>query len=133
MSYRIARVGELKVGNYVIVENEPSEIVSIEKSKPGKHGSAKARCVTVSLFDNTKRDFVNPVDATVQIPLVDKRSAQVLSLTPNSVQLMDLETYEIFDVALPKEEEILSKLKNGAEVSYWNIMGRYKIQRVKGA
>jgi translation initiation factor 5A len=46
---------------------------------------------------------------------------------------MDLETYEIFDVALPKEEEILSKLKNGAEVSYWNIMGRYKIQRVKGA
>ena len=133
MSYRIARVGELKVGNYVIVDNEPSEIVSIEKSKPGKHGSAKARCVAVSLFDNSKRDFVNPVDATVQIPLVDKRNAQVLSLTPDSIQLMDLETYDIFDVALPREEEIKSKLKAGAEVTYWDIMGRKKIMRVKGA
>lgn len=133
MSFRIARVGELKVGNYVLVDDEPSEIISIEHSKPGKHGSAKARCVAVSLFDNTKKDFVSPVDATVQIPVVDKRNAQVLSLTPNSVQLMDLETYEIFDVALPKEEDIKSKLRDGAEVSYWNIMGRFKIQRVKGS
>ena len=133
MSYRIVRVGELKVGNYVIVDNEPSEIISIEKSKPGKHGSAKMRCVAVSLFDNVKRDFVNPVDATIQVPVVDKRNGQVLSLSPSSVQMMDLETYEIFDLAMPKEEEVTSKLKEGAELTYWNIMGRIKIQRVKSS
>jgi translation initiation factor 5A len=133
MSYRNTRVGDLKVGNYVIVDDIPSEIVSIQKSKPGKHGSAKFRIVAVSLFDNSKRDFVNPVDATIQIPIVDKRNAQVLSMTPDSVQLMDLETYEIFDIPTPREGEIASKLKAGVEVNYWNIMGHNKIMRVKSA
>lgn len=126
-------MGELKVGNYVIVDDVPSEIVSIQKSKPGKHGSAKFRCVAVSLLDNSKRDFVSPTDATVQVPIVDKRSAQVLSLSLDSVQLMDLETYEVFETPMPSEKEVSSKLKAGAEVSYWNIMGRNKIIRVKGA
>ena len=133
VSYRNVRVGDLRVGNYVIVDDIPSEIVSIQKSKPGKHGSAKFRCVAVSLLDGSKRDFVNPVDANIQIPIVDKRNAQVLSMTPDSVQLMDLETYDIFDVPMPREGEIASKLKAGLEVSYWNIMGHNKIMRVKGA
>jgi len=133
VSYRNVRVGDLRVGNYVIVDDIPSEIVSIQKSKPGKHGSAKFRCVATSLLDGSKRDFVNPVDANIQIPIVDKRNAQVLSMTPDSVQLMDLETYDIFDVPMPREGEIASKLKAGAEVSYWNIMGHNKIMRVKGA
>ena len=133
MSYRIARVGYLKVGNYVIVDDEPCQIVSIQKSKPGKHGSAKFRCVATSLFDGSKRNFVSPVDANIQVPIVDKRSAQVLSLTPDTVQLMDLETYDVFEVKMPREEEIRSKLKEGAEVSYWKIMGSNKIMRVKGS
>ena len=133
MSYRIARVGDLKVGNYVTIDDEPCEIVSIQKSKPGKHGSAKFRCVATSLFDSSKRNFVSPVDTTIQVPIVDKRNAQVISLTPDTVQLMDLETYDIFMVKIPKEEEIQSKLKEGAEVSYWKIMESNKIMRVKGS
>lgn len=131
MSYRIAKVGELKIGKYVIVDGEPCEIVSIQKSKPGKHGSAKFRCVAKSLFDGSKRNFISPTGATIQVPIVDKRSAQVLSIMPDTVQLMDLETYEVFEVLMPGEE-IRSKLKEGAEVSYWKIMERNRIVRVKG-
>ena len=36
-------VGELRVGGYMMIEGEPCRIVDIAKSKPGKHGSAKAR------------------------------------------------------------------------------------------
>lgn len=133
MSYKITRVGDLKVGNYVIIDDEPCEIVSIQKSKPGKHGSAKFRCVATSLLDSSKRNFVSPVDTNIQVPMVDKRNAQVISLTPDTVQLMDLETYDIFMVKMPKEEEIQSKLKEGAEVSYWKIMESNKIMRVKGS
>lgn len=132
MSYKMGKVGELKVGSYAIIDDEPCQIVSIQKSKPGKHGSAKFRCAAISLFDGSKRSFVSPVDANIQIPIVDKRSAQIVSVSPASVQLMDLETYEVFDVALPGDEEIRSKLEAGKDVEYWNIMGRYKIQRVKG-
>jgi translation initiation factor 5A len=132
LSYKIGRVGDLKVGSYAIVDDEPSQIVSIQKSKPGKHGSAKFRCSAISLFDGSKKSFVSPVDTAIQIPIVEKNSAQVVSMGPSSVQLMDLESYEVFDVALPGDEEIKSKLESGKEVEYWIILGRYKIQRVKG-
>lgn len=132
MSFKMGKVGELKVGSYAIINDEPSQIVSIQKSKTGKHGSAKFRCTAISLLDGSKRSFVSPVNTSIQIPIVEKRSAQVVSVSPTSVQLMDLETYEIFDIVLPGDEEIRSELVAGRDVEYWNIMGRRKIQRVKG-
>ena len=132
MSYKIAKVGDLKVGSYAIVDGEPSRIMSIQKSKSGKHGSAKYRCTAVSLFDGSKRSFVNPVDTSIQIPIVEKNAAQVVSMNPNGLQLMDLENYEVFEVAMPNDAEIVAKLAAGKEVEYWKIMGRYKVQRVKG-
>ena len=128
----MGRVGELKVGSYAIIDDEPSQIVSIQKSKPGKHGSAKFRCSAISLFDGSKKSFVSPVVANIQIPIVEKNTGQVVSVNPTMVQLMDLETYEIFDVTRPDDEELSSKLEPGRDVEYWVIMGRYKIQRVKG-
>jgi translation initiation factor 5A len=127
----MGRVGDLKIGSYAIVDGEPSQIVSLQKSKSGKHGSAKFRCSALSLFDGSKRSFVSPVDANIQIPIVDKRSGQIVSISPNALQLMDLETYEIFEVSKPDDEEIISQIESGKEVEYWTIMGRHKIQRIK--
>ena len=127
----MARVGDLKVGSYAVIDGEPSRIVSIDKSKPGKHGSAKFRVVAISLLDDSKRSFVNPVDAQIQIPIVEKKNAQIVSINPGSVQLMDLESYEVFDMTTPTDKDINSKIAAGKEVEYWNIMGRLKIQRVK--
>jgi len=132
LSYKIAKVGDLKVGSYAMVDGEPSRIMSIQKSKSGKHGSAKYRCTAVSLFDGSKRSFVNPVDTSINIPIVEKNAAQVVSMNPNGLQLMDLETYEVFEVAMTDDKEVAAKLAAGKEVEYWKIMGRYKIQRVKG-
>jgi len=127
----MSRVGELKEGSYAIINDEPSQIVQIQKSKPGKHGSAKFRCTAISLFDSRKQSFVSSVDGTVQVPIVDKRSGQIVSMGPSSFQLMDMETYDIRDVALPTDEEIKAKLAAGKEVEYWIIMDRVKIHRVK--
>ena len=128
----MGRVGDLKVGSYAIIDDEPSQIVSIQKSKPGKHGSAKFRCIAISIFDGSKKSFVSPVVTNLQIPIVEKNTGQVVSVNPSMVQLMDLESYEIFDVTRPDDEELSSKLEPGKDVEYWVIMGRYKIQRVKG-
>ncbi|RJS85596.1 translation initiation factor IF-5A [Candidatus Bathyarchaeota archaeon] len=124
-------VGNLKTGGYVIVDNEPCRIVSLTKSKPGKHGSAKARVVTIGVFDGVKRSFVKPVDAKVEVPIIDKRTGQVISILPSAVQIMDLETYEIFEAPMSDDESIKSKLSEGVEVEYWKILGRTKIMRVK--
>jgi len=132
LSFKMSRVGDLKVGSYAIIDNEPSQIADIQKSKPGKHGSAKVRASAISLFDGTKRSYVGQVDANIQVPIVDKRSGQIVSTTPTGIQLMDLETYEVFDVPMSTDPDVASRVAAGKEVEYWIIMGRYKINRIKG-
>jgi len=124
-------VGSLRVGGYMIIDNEPCRIVDITKSKPGKHGSAKARIVAIGVFDNQKRQFVKPVDSNAEIPIIDKRTGQVFAVNPNGVQIMDLETFEYLDAPFPEEEDLKAKLSAGVEIEYWKIMGRMKIVRAK--
>ncbi len=131
MSFRMAKVGELKVGSYAMVNGIPSRISTVTKSKPGKHGSAKFRCTAISLFDGRKQSYVASTDTNIQVPMVDKRSGQVVSMTPTSIQLMDLENYDMMDVDMPADEEVAGALAAGKEVEYWIIMDRIKIQRVK--
>jgi len=126
-----AELGSLRVGSYIVIDGEPCRIVSLTKSKPGKHGSAKARIVAIGIFDGVKRSMVGPVDSQVEVPIVEKRAGQVLALLPTGVQLMDLETYETLEAPMPEEEELKSKLQPGVEVEYWRILGRAKIMRVK--
>ena len=124
-------VGSLRVGGYMLIDGEPCHILDIQKSKPGKHGSAKARITAVGVFDGTKRSFVKPVDLGAEVPIIDKRTGQVFAVNPNGVQIMDLETYEYFDAPYPQEEELKAKLAPGVEIEYWRIMGRMKIMRTK--
>jgi translation initiation factor 5A len=126
-----ADVGSLRRGSYIIVDDEPCRIVDLTKSKPGKHGSAKARIVAVGIFDGAKRSFVKPVDANVEVPMIDKRSGQVFSVTSSGVQIMDLETYEYVDAPFPEDKDLKAKLASGIEVEYWQILGRVKIVRTK--
>jgi translation initiation factor 5A len=124
-------VGSLRVGGYIIINNEPCRIVGITKSKPGKHGSTKARIVAIGVFDGVKKSFVKPVDNNIEVPMIDKKPGQVFSVHPNGVQIMDLETYEYVDAPFPEEEDLKAKLTVGTEIEYWKILGRIKIVRAK--
>jgi translation initiation factor 5A len=124
-------LGSLKDGSYILIDGEPCRIVEYDKSKPGKHGAAKARVVGIGVFDSVKRSLVLPVSTNVEVPLIEKKSGQVVSTSPTNVQLMDLETFETFDVPLPTDDDMKSKMASGAEVEYWRVMGRTKIMRVK--
>ncbi|MEE8323832.1 MAG: translation initiation factor IF-5A [Candidatus Bathyarchaeia archaeon] len=125
-------VGSLKRGQSIVINGEPYKIVSLEKSKPGKHGSAKARITAIHVFNNTKKSIVSPVNAKIDVPLIEKRTAQVVYMEDDSVQLMDLESYESFFALKPTEKKMLDKLTANVEVEYWNVLGRTKIVRVKG-
>ncbi len=131
MSTKPVEIGSLKEGSFVVIDGVPCRVVSMEKSKTGKHGSAKGRVVAVGIFDGIKRNIVAPADQRVDVPIVEKRAAQVISIMAESVQLMDLESYETFEVKKPKDEEIMAKIAPGAEVEYWDILNEKHIMRVK--
>jgi len=125
MSWEQAEIRELKVNRYIVIDDEPCRIISIQTSKPGKHGEAKARLEAVGLFDGQKRSIVHPVTHKVRVPIIDKRKAQVLSTHANVAQLMDLATYETFE--LPVTEEYQGKLASGQEIMYIEALGRRKL------
>jgi translation initiation factor 5A len=129
-----AELGDLREGSFILIDGEPCKIVEMSKAKTGKHGSAKAHVVAIGIFSGNKKTLVAPVSQRVEVPIIDKRTGQVIAVTGDAIQLMDLETYETFEVEIPKDEELADKLQPGAEVEYWEVMGRRKIIRViKGA
>jgi translation initiation factor 5A len=129
MSKKVVEVKTLKVGKYVILDGEASKITSIQTSSPGKHGAAKARVEAVGIFDNQKRSLVKPVDSKIDIPMIDKRAAQVVAIMGSDVQLMDMEDYDTFEVPIP--DELRDQLLEGAEVDYIVAMGNKKLMRIK--
>ena len=132
MSVNYATLGELKKGSYIVIDGEPCRIVEITKAKTGKHGSAKAHVVAIGVFTGQKKTLVAPVDSRVQVPVIEKRLAQVLADMGDSVQLMDMETYDTFEVEKPTDDpQLAAKLQPGVTVEYWLIMGRPKIIRVR--
>ena len=127
MAWTQAEVRELKEGRYMLIDDEPCRIIGIQTSKPGKHGEAKARIDAVGLFDGSKRSVVFPVKHKVQVPMIGRRRAQILSLTEQEVQLMDLENYATF--SLPLDAELKGQLSPGSEVEYLDAMGKRRITK----
>ncbi len=124
-------LGSLKVGSYIIIDGEPCRIVSYDHSKPGKHGSAKARVAAIGVFDGSRHSMVSPVSANVEVPLINKKNGQIISLSGQTLQIMDLESFEVFETSAV-EDEIRDKITQGGEVEYWKVLDRIKIVRVKG-
>ena len=131
-------LGSLKIGSYILlpVSDQPTgdacRITEYDTSKPGKHGSAKARIVGVGIFDGQKRPHVGPVSQQIHVPLIDKRTGQIISIVGSKIQVMDSESFETIDVDMI-EEELEGTLQQGDDIEYWNVMGRTKIMRKKSS
>lgn len=107
MAVQQKQVRDLQEGNYVMIDEEPCTIKSYSTSKPGKHGSAKARVEGKGVFDDQRRSFSLPVDADVQVPIIERKQGQVVSRTSDDiVQVMDLDTYETVDMKIPEDMEV---------------------------
>lgn len=118
-------IGKLKEGRYVVVDDEPCKILSIATSKPGKHGAAKSRIDVMGIFDGVKRSIVQPVTAKTYVPIVERRTAQVISIAGDTVQLMDVKDFEMFELNIGADKA--SALEAGSEVPYISSMGKRKL------
>lgn len=107
-----------------MIDDEPCAVVSVAHSKPGKHGSAKVRVEAIGIFDNQRRSIVQPVDAKIYVPIVERKTGQVLSIVGDTAQLMDMETYSTLELKIPPE--LREKLSTGKEVFYIQAMGKVK-------
>jgi translation initiation factor 5A len=131
MSTTKQSIKTLKEGKLLMLEGEPCKVLDVNISASGKHGAAKVRLDVVGIFSGRKQSIVKPADTEMEVPIVEKKTAQVVAITPPTVQLMDMETYETFESPMP--EELKDKLQQGAEVMYWIIEGRKMLVSVRGS
>ena len=115
----------LKVGRYVAIDDDAYKILSISKSKPGKHGSAKARLELEDIFTGQKRSHVGTVTDNIQVPVIEKGSAVITFVQGSEVNAMDNKTYET--LILPLDRDM--NLEAGGEIQWMEAMGRYRITR----
>ena len=130
MAKETTEVGKLKEGRFIIIDDEPCRIVGFSTSAPGKHGHAKAKVDAIGLFDSQKRSIIRPTSAKIEMPIIERGNAQVLAIVVNNAQLMDLVTYETFELPIPIN--LRGDVHAGAEVEYIQALDRRKIERVKG-
>ena len=121
-------MGDLKVGKYVLIDDHPCRIVSMDKSKPGKHGAAKINVVAISLFDDSKHSLMKSSDADCEVPIIERKRGQVVNVSGSMATLMDVESYETFDVTVP--EEMMKDLEVGKEIQYMETMSRKLLLRI---
>jgi len=126
---KLVSIGGLQKGNFVIIDGVASKVSDTSTSRPGKHGHAKVRLTAVGLIDGKKRVIVMPGHDNIETPVIDKRTAQVLSVTGSAANVMDVETYETFDIKIP--DELKDSCKEGVNVLYWVIMDDKVMKQVK--
>jgi translation initiation factor 5A len=126
---KLASVGTLQKGSYIVIDGAACKIVSTATSRPGKHGHAKVNLMAVGVLDDKKRNLVLPGHDNVEVPIIGKKSAQVLSITGNMANVMDIESYETFDLEIP--DELKDTCKEGVEILYWEILSVKVMKQVK--
>tara|TARA_Y100000310_G_C20617350_1_gene781344 strand:- start:1025 stop:1423 length:399 start_codon:yes stop_codon:yes gene_type:complete len=118
----MAEIGKLKEGRYIVINGSPHIITNMQKSAPGKHGHAKYRVEAKNMFTGNKTVIVMTAHAHIEVPTLKKQKANVLSVSGNSAQIMDMETYETFDLEIP--DDLKDAVEAGKIILYWEIMGK---------
>ncbi len=121
---------DLKPGRFVMIDGVPCKVVEVDVSAPGKHGSAKMRVTAIGIFDGQKKTLLKPSSADAEAPVINKLKAQVVSVTGSTAQLMDLDTYETYELPIP--DDFKNSIKPACEVEVLETMNKKAIIRVIG-
>ena len=126
---KVTHAGAMKKGSFMIIDGVACRVTDTQTSKPGKHGHAKVRITAVGILDDKRREYVGPAHDNVNAPIIEKRSAQVLSISGSKANVMDSESYETFDLDIP--EEIKADVTESCNVLYWVITGTKVMKQLK--
>ncbi|MBT6690116.1 translation initiation factor IF-5A [archaeon] len=126
MVARVICATEMRVGGYVLLDDVAHQVRKADTSKTGKHGHAKVRYEAMNAFTGKKKVGVIPGHDKVEVPMIDKRNGQVLSVAGNMASVMDSESFENMDLEIM---EGVDGIVEGAEIEYWDIEGEMLLKR----
>lgn len=129
MTTTTAVIKNLKPGSFILIDGVPCKVEKVDISKTGKHGSTKARVAAMGLLDGRRRIMIAPADQQVSVPILLRKKAQVLAIVGEKAQLMDMETYEVFELDIP--EDMKGQVQAGTEMNYFEVVGIKTLKQLK--
>ncbi len=123
------QVTSLKPGRYVVIDGIACKVTKTDVSKPGKHGHAKCRIEAVGVIKGEKKVVVLPGHDKIDSPVIEKKSAQVLSVHEDDANVMDEESFETFDLEIP--DELKGKVQEGVKILYWVVLEEKIMKEIK--
>jgi len=129
MATKPVDVGSLKIGSYIVVDGVACTVKSIQISRPGKHGHAKSRIEAVGIIDGQKKIFIKPNHDKIDSPIIEKETAQVMTVNGSIANVMDLKTYETFDLEIL--DELKEDIKEGVNILYWIILNKKVMKQIQ--
>jgi translation initiation factor 5A len=127
MVSKVIDATEMRVGNFLLLDGIAHQLKKMDISKTGKHGHAKVRYEATNILTGKKKVAVVPGHDKFEVPMIEKRNAQVLSIAGDTATIMDSESFENFD--LPIVESLKDSVSEGGNVEYWDVEGEKLIRR----
>jgi translation initiation factor 5A len=129
MQKTVATIKDLKPNGFVIIDGAVCRVEKVQVSTSGKHGHAKVRLDALGLFDNTRRSVIAPSHENVEVPIVEKKRGQVVSITGSKAQIMDLTDYSVIEMDIPEERK--DNIRQGEEIDYFEVLDVKTLKELK--
>jgi translation initiation factor 5A len=131
MVLKLITAHDCKPGTTIMVDGNACIVRNVDISKTGKHGASKCRIEAIGILDDKKRVVAVPGSERFDVPLIEKKKAQVLSINADGAManVMDMESFENLD--LPIAEEAKGTFNAGDQVEYMIVDERIKVIKRK--
>ena len=131
MVLKLITAHEVKPGSTIMIDGHACVAKGNDISKTGKHGASKCRIEAVGILDDKKRVVAVPGSERFDVPLIEKKKAQVLSISSDGTManVMDLESFENIDILII--EEARGTLNPEDQVEYMIIDEKTKVIKRK--
>jgi len=121
----MATASELKKGSYFIHKGKPVRVNRKELVAYGTHSHSKLKLFIQGLDSKGEKTVNFHHTDKVDIVEIIRKTGQVISKTPDKVQIMDSVSYETLEGEAP--EELHSELAEGDQVTFIDFDGDIQI------
>jgi len=120
----MATAEDLKKGEFILINNAIFKITRKEVVAVGTHSHSKTKIYVQPIEGGGEKNYIYNHQDRVEMPEIENRVGQIISVGTNSLQVMDTKTYETVEVLA--NPDILQKAEDGKMVFFFTYKGESK-------
>ena len=117
------QLSRLKKGSYLLHRGEPYEVIDMGIVVTGTHSHSKTKATVKGVFSGTTEILIKSHHETVEELDIIRKKATVISISGESIQVMDSVSFETKDGVA----EYPNDISEGDEITYIDFNNQVKI------